>query len=56
MWLDDINCSGMERLLSECSSRAWGEHNCGHDEDAGAVCSGEDGVCLIYAPWAGRAW
>lgn len=56
LWLDDINCNGLERVLSECSLRAWGECNCGHDEVAGVLCSGEDGVCLICALWAGRAW
>ncbi|NXI40834.1 FGL1L protein, partial [Galbula dea] len=39
IWLDDVNCSGEENRLSECSARPWGEHNCAHSEDAGVVCS-----------------
>ncbi|XP_075770550.1 uncharacterized protein LOC102455270 [Pelodiscus sinensis] len=39
IWLDDVNCKGTEAALSECTARAWGEHNCNHGEDASAVCS-----------------
>ncbi|KFQ31488.1 Scavenger receptor cysteine-rich type 1 protein M130, partial [Merops nubicus] len=40
IWLDDVNCRGEEKLLAQCPARPWGEHNCGHGEDAGVVCSG----------------
>ncbi|NXD18328.1 DMBT1 protein, partial [Nothocercus nigrocapillus] len=39
IWLDDLNCVGTEEALSMCRSKAWGEHNCNHGEDAGVVCS-----------------
>ncbi|KGL76248.1 Deleted in malignant brain tumors 1 protein, partial [Tinamus guttatus] len=39
IWLDDVNCSGKEQFLTECKRKAWGEHNCVHNEDAGVVCS-----------------
>ncbi|KFV92774.1 Deleted in malignant brain tumors 1 protein, partial [Eurypyga helias] len=39
IWLDDVNCTGMEAALSECTARPWGEHNCFHGEDASAICS-----------------
>uniref|UniRef100_A0A3Q0RGG0 SRCR domain-containing protein n=1 Tax=Amphilophus citrinellus TaxID=61819 RepID=A0A3Q0RGG0_AMPCI len=37
IWLDDVSCSGSESSLTE----GFGTHDCGHNEDAGVVCSGE---------------
>ncbi|XP_041470263.1 deleted in malignant brain tumors 1 protein-like [Lytechinus variegatus] len=39
IWLDDVQCSGSEADIRDCSHRDFGSHNCGHSEDAGAVCS-----------------
>uniref|UniRef100_A0A8C4P276 Soluble scavenger receptor cysteine-rich domain-containing protein SSC5D n=1 Tax=Dromaius novaehollandiae TaxID=8790 RepID=A0A8C4P276_DRONO len=47
IWLDDVNCSSREFVLSECSARLWGVHNCNHGEDAGVVCSGNFHPCPI---------
>ncbi|KAM6033157.1 scavenger receptor cysteine-rich domain-containing group B protein-like [Chlamydotis macqueenii] len=40
IWLDNVHCVGTESTLSECELTNWGQHNCGHSEDAGVVCSG----------------
>eukprot|EP00057_Strongylocentrotus_purpuratus_P006350 XP_011660824.1 PREDICTED: deleted in malignant brain tumors 1 protein-like [Strongylocentrotus purpuratus] len=36
--LDDVSCSGTEENLAECPYRGIGVHDCGHSEDAGAIC------------------
>uniref|UniRef100_A0A7N4NRK3 Soluble scavenger receptor cysteine-rich domain-containing protein SSC5D n=1 Tax=Sarcophilus harrisii TaxID=9305 RepID=A0A7N4NRK3_SARHA len=39
--LDDLRCKGNETSLGLCPARPWGQHDCHHREDAGAVCDGE---------------
>ncbi|XP_069856731.1 soluble scavenger receptor cysteine-rich domain-containing protein SSC5D [Dipodomys merriami] len=45
--LDDLRCRGNETALRFCPARPWGQHDCHHREDAGAVC---DGMPLGFAP------
>ena len=39
IWLDDVMCAGSENNIGECDHCDWGENNCLHYEDAGAICS-----------------
>ncbi|XP_008569343.1 PREDICTED: putative ZP domain-containing protein [Galeopterus variegatus] len=37
--LDDVECVGTEARLWQCLHSGWLVHNCGHHEDASAICS-----------------
>ncbi|XP_021237372.1 deleted in malignant brain tumors 1 protein-like isoform X4 [Numida meleagris] len=58
IWLDNVHCIGTESTLEECTLNNWGEHNCGHSEDAGVVCTGTNPLQLRVkdgpGPCAGR--
>lgn len=45
IWLDNVQCTGEEEELWQCSHEGWGVHNCDHSEDASVRCAGES-VCL----------
>ncbi|KAM7079685.1 CD5 antigen-like [Ciconia maguari] len=38
IWLDDVRCRGQEGTLQDCAHRAWGRHDCTHQEDISVVC------------------
>lgn len=40
IWLDDVECAGDEKFLTDCRHRGLGENDCDHNEDAGLLCSG----------------
>ncbi|XP_074092299.1 scavenger receptor cysteine-rich domain-containing protein DMBT1-like [Macrotis lagotis] len=39
IFLDNMQCAGVERYLGQCSHSGWSDHNCGHHEDASVICS-----------------
>ncbi|KAM4633324.1 scavenger receptor cysteine-rich domain-containing protein DMBT1-like isoform 2-T2 [Polymixia lowei] len=45
VWMDDVECTGHEKFLTNCPHRSIGDHDCGHSEDAGVICS--DHVRLV---------
>ncbi|XP_077426272.1 uncharacterized protein LOC144054820 [Vanacampus margaritifer] len=47
IWLDNVECTGSEAKLGECSHRGIGLHNCGHHEDAGVICEAASPVRLV---------
>ncbi|XP_063638301.1 deleted in malignant brain tumors 1 protein isoform X1 [Pan troglodytes] len=39
IFLDNLQCAGVEHYLGQCTHSGWSEHNCGHHEDASVICS-----------------
>ena len=40
IWLDDVNCNGLESRLIDCQHSGPGNHACSHHNDAGVTCQG----------------
>jgi len=38
IWLDNLGCTENSTDIESCMTQPWGNHNCGHQEDAGVIC------------------
>ena len=45
IWLDDLDCNGTESSILNCSHKAFGVNNCGHNEDVAIQCM--PGITLL---------
>ena len=39
IWMDNVHCSGDEAHIFDCPHNGFGNHNCGHSEDASVICA-----------------
>ncbi|RDD43408.1 Deleted in malignant brain tumors 1 protein [Trichoplax sp. H2] len=49
IYLDDVNCTGVEPSLASCQHRGWGIHNCHHSADVGVNCT-NNGSLIAFVP------
>ena len=55
IWLDDLDCNGNESSILNCSHKAFGVNNCGHDEDVAIQCmSGEAHFVSFFYHFQGK--
>nr|XP_054099396.1 deleted in malignant brain tumors 1 protein isoform X5 [Callithrix jacchus] len=55
IFLDNLQCSGVEHHLGQCAHSGWSEHNCGHHEDAGVICSDAEDLPPATPPGSSAA-
>lgn len=49
IWLDNVNCTGSEERIEDCTHNGWGTSNCGHDEDVSVSCLPSNGTVLLMS-------
>ena len=47
VWLSGLQCTGNEERISQCTHDGWGLGGCGHEEDAGVMCTGMFDDCMM---------
>ena len=48
IWLDDLNCTGTESSIVNCSHSGWGTNDCNHSSDATVTCAAPNGNILLF--------
>ncbi|XP_044127253.1 antigen WC1.1-like [Bufo gargarizans] len=56
IWLDDVECEGNETHILKCPSKTFGDHDCGHKEDAGVICSEFLDIRLVKGKHECEGW
>ncbi|XP_072018363.1 neurotrypsin-like [Amphiura filiformis] len=46
--LDDVQCTGNENFLNECSHAGWRFNDCTHEEDAAVICRNGKGTLFKF--------
>ena len=47
--LDNLQCTGTEETLFNCTHNGVNIHNCAHSEDAGAICNTDcETKCYVH--------
>jgi len=46
IWLDELQCEGLETDLADCQHNGFAQHNCGHGEDISIYCDRTTGIRL----------
>ena len=44
IWLDELNCTGTESSIVNCSHSGWGIDDCNHSSNAGVRCAVPNGT------------
>jgi len=39
VWLQDVNCTGIELTIEDCLHSGWGISDCNHTQDTGVKCT-----------------
>jgi len=47
IWLDNVQCTGEENDIRDCTHGDWGVHNCQHREDVALSCGSSNGILLF---------
>ena len=50
IWLDDVQCTGNESSIEQCSFPGWGIENCYYWDDVSVACDCEC-VCLVVCKY-----